>query len=157
VGPARNRNLGLAYRDLGERSDGLGASRLLTQAADVLSDSLLQTPRDDVPQAWADKQMSLGTVRLAQAERTNRQGILRTSLAGAVRHFNHALEVDTEAALPQGWAVQNRLWDRVADGGVSVRAELRATGLARSSVDTFHHGLEIFTEDALPQRLGRQH
>jgi len=91
-----------------------------------LSDSLLQTPRDDVPQAWADKQMSPGTVRLAQAERTTDKESA-DFLAGAVTAFHHALEVDTEAALPQGWGSAEQAL------GIALRMEGERTGGTRAT------------------------
>jgi tetratricopeptide (TPR) repeat protein len=153
-------DLGLALEIQGENTEGAESIALLEQAVQAKQSALEVFTRSDLPYDWARTQHNLGVgleieaeVLELQGERTNvRATALREQ---AIEAFTAALEVRTEADLPQDWAVtQMELGTALKVQGEHNR-EGRAAELLGQSVQAYQSALRVRTKSSFPQLWAR--
>ncbi len=133
MGPDQQ-NLGSPLLDLGTRSRGEEARKLLEQAVAAYRSALEVYTKADLPHDWARAQNNLGTVLWALGTRSRgEEG--RKLLEQAVAAYRSALEVRTKADLPQDWAgtqhnLGTALWDLGTRSGGEEGRKLREQAVA---------------------------
>jgi tetratricopeptide (TPR) repeat protein len=143
-------NLGTALRELGTRSDGEEARKLLQAGVAADRSALEIFSKTNSAQDWAATQNNLG---IALEELGIRSGAEkgRKLFQDALGAYRSALEVYTRADLPQYWATtQNNLGDTLEELGTRSGAD-ESRELLQEAVAADRSVLEIRTRADLPQ------
>ena len=153
-------NLGLVLLDQGERATSKDkADAFYDQALQAFRNALQVQTKADSPQDWAGTQNHLGLALMDEGNWADEAGAVDHDKAialldQAVQALRSALEVYTQAALPQDWAqIQNNL------GAALMREAERggdkALALAGQAEQAFRNTLQVYTQAALPQDWAR--
>lgn len=140
---------GLAFRNLGKRTEGAKGADLLADAVAAYRAALEVYTRAEYPVLWATTQNNLGTALQDQGTRSD--GAKGADLlADAVNAFHAALEVYTRAEHPVDWAgTQNNLGNALADQGTRTDGAQGADLLA-DAVTALRAALQVTTLAAHP-------
>jgi tetratricopeptide (TPR) repeat protein len=147
---ATQNNLGNALSELGTRSGGEEARKLLEDGVAAFRSALDVRTRKQLPQEWAMTQNNLGIALKEQAIRTG--GARGTELlAQAVAAYRNALEIYTRRERPQEWAMtQDNLGAALQKQAIRGEGAQSAELLAQA-VAAFRCALEVRTREQLPQ------
>jgi len=136
-------NLGNALWNQGTQSEEDG-DRLLSEAVQAYRKALKFYTRSDFPQDWAMTQNNLGAALSDQGIRKKDKNEATLLLSKSAKAYHSALEVYTQEASPQQWAMtQNNL-------GVALSNQGTPTGVIEA-LKAYQSALEVRTRSDLPQ------
>lgn len=142
--------LGIAKRELGVRTEGDEAIKLLSESACAFKQNLLIYAREKHPLDWAMTQNGLGNALQEQGIRVEVEEGQRL-LSEAVTAFRQALLVYSRDQMPRYWAAaQNNLGIALQEQGKRA-AGSEGQRLLSESITAFREALTVFNHELLPE------
>jgi tetratricopeptide (TPR) repeat protein len=146
---AAQNSLAIAFRNLGERSDGPPGAALLSRAVQAYEAAMQVVTRDSDPEHWAITMQNLAIALRVQGERTAGQDGTAL-LSRAVQACEQALQVFTRADHPVDWAgtMQNLAIALRVQGERTAGQD--GTALLSRAVQAYEQALQVFTRAVHP-------
>lgn len=149
-------NLGTAFSEQGERTDGPEGAQLLRKAIDAYRSAQEVYNRSAFPENWANAQNNLAVALAAMGKRTDGSEGVRL-LDEAVAAYRAALTIRTLAVHPLDWAVtQNNLAAALLTQGERT-AGAKGARLLGEAVESFRAALEVTTRVDHPTAWAMTH
>ena len=126
------------------------STSLHDQAVEAYRNALQVLTKADQPQDWAATQMNLGGILLDEGMRAHTDDKALAWYDQAVEAYRAALQVYTEADLPQDWAkTQGKLGIALTSEGVHAGDD-KAIALFDEAAAVYRNMLQVYTEADLP-------
>jgi tetratricopeptide (TPR) repeat protein len=130
------------------------AATLDEQAIAAFQEALNVFSRAEVPQYWAHSQMNLGNALVAKAGVAASEKEVASLLQQAIAAYTSALEVQTQAELPQDWArTQMDFGTALEQQGERLAAQQKdlANTLFAQAIAAYRNALTVYSRAELPQ------